>query len=400
MAERRCFSASLCLFLIRKRKNLSKLKKNVYKMKGAYDDDDDDDDSSINEQMFPSGMPLPDGVEYPKEDERIKFSIPPHANADGKGWGPAECESEQAMFANSIAFLKAIADHDWDRVNQCLKSRVDLNFVDEKGSSAVHLAISARHADLLRFLLGQGADVTLVTDDGKTALHYAVAHNDIRAVVFFLHLHKLNGDWDKSIHRITKDTGDNALHLAALWGNARIAKRLIKAGVDFTCKNKEGQTPLMYAHQYGHTELAVLLQTHIDKEKAQISTEMRSQLNEWSAQQWMSNPPKYTQLSMDHFMSAPAKRVRFIDNQIHCTGVGYFGDADDRTDRERAFWESKARYRRDDDDDVMYVNEEEDNKEENAEVEITAWFDESDQNGDEWIMKRPPSDSDDFAGEA
>lgn len=362
---------------------------------------DNEDSSSIDDVMFPP-IVLP-GENAPNASftgDRIKFSIPQHPS--GKGWLPKECESEQEMFIGSIAFLKAIADGDWAQVNRCLMQRVDLDFVDSEGRSAIHLAISARHAELLRFLVGQCADVTSVTDDGRTALHYAVAHNDIRAVVLLLHLHKLNGESDKTIHRLVKETGDNALHLAALWGNVRIAKRLIKAGVDFTCKNKAGQTPLMVAETFEHVELANLLRSYIEKEKSDIAAEMQKQRDElvvpsWNRtvaddgappSVWRGTAPNYVQLSLDHYgIMSPSnnKRARRVvrfqdspppdewsdggaeDNEIHCNGFGYFGGSDDDellressnrqragqdefVERERRFWENKKREPVDDDD--------------------------------------------------
>lgn len=275
-------------------------------------------------------------------ETRPKLKWPSHPDCDGKGWLPQPYDTDGEMYRGSLGLLAAIKDRDWIKVNACLQRRVDLDFCNEDGACALHLAIAERHRDLVRFLLGQGANVTFATDAGFTALHYAVAHNDLRLVAVLLHVHALNGDSDKTVHKCTKDTGDNAVHLASLWGNVRIAKRLIRAGVDFTCKNKAGQTPLMIAEANGYAELCDYLKQAIEHERSQLEAERQRQCS--------SFPPhasNYVQMPIGAYFESGVPgskpKVRFVDDD---------GDGQIASNRaeEASFWVSKKKRLRSDAD--------------------------------------------------
>ena len=169
---------------------------------------DDESESDVSSDMFPTCIaPSPDGTALIEvaPPERPELLIPPVPNCDGKGWGPKTFATEQEQLVASRAFLHAIAEEDWNKVNSLLAYRVDLEFCNDIGMTALHLAISKRHKELVRFLIGQGIDVRCVTDNGQTPLHFACAHNDLRLVALLLNIHKRNGEeHDKTIHRTTK----------------------------------------------------------------------------------------------------------------------------------------------------------------------------------------------------
>lgn len=261
---------------------------------------------------------------------------PPVEGCDGKGWGPRQIP-EQARLVASINFLNAIEEHDWSRVERLLKLDIDLDMRDDEGRCALHLAIQARHKELVRFLLQRPVDITFVTDAGRTALHFACAHNDLYLVHWLLHIHRLNGDWDQTIHRLTKDDGENALHLAAMWGNVRIGTRLIKRGIDFTCKNKQGQTPADVARLQGCEDFVKMIDGYVERERAhrkRIEDQLRQQqLQAWRVQQpsyysttsndswrtWREKHgfelPTYKQTTLDQYQRRPRNRVNLLDEQ-------------------------------------------------------------------------------------
>ena len=49
------------------------------------------------------------------------------------------------------------------------------------------------------------------------------------------------------------------MHLAAMKGRKGVAKMLLERGADPRKENKEGETPLSLARDYGHREVVVLL---------------------------------------------------------------------------------------------------------------------------------------------
>lgn len=66
---------------------------------------------------------------------------------------------------------------------------MDFDVRNEKGMAALHSAISVRQADLVKFLLEQGADTDVQDDIGRTPLMFACAHNDNRLVCCLTWLH-------------------------------------------------------------------------------------------------------------------------------------------------------------------------------------------------------------------
>jgi ankyrin repeat protein len=51
----------------------------------------------------------------------------------------------------------------------------------------------------------------------------------------------------------------SALHLCSFFGLEHIAKRLLKLGYQVNSQDYQGETPLHYAAQYGHGQMARLL---------------------------------------------------------------------------------------------------------------------------------------------
>jgi len=100
--------------------------------------------------------------------------------------------------------------------------------INEEGFAPIHLAISKGHEQLVRFLMGQAVDIDASTDDGITPLIMACFFDEKRLVQCLLFL-------GANVHKITKN-GLNALHYCAMHGNVEIGKKLIKRGIDLTCK--------------------------------------------------------------------------------------------------------------------------------------------------------------------
>ena len=58
-----------------------------------------------------------------------------------------------------------------------------------------------------------------------------------------------------NVHAVTNN-GRTALHFAAVYGRARVADVLLQANASTTAVNKYGLTPVQLAEQNGHGELA------------------------------------------------------------------------------------------------------------------------------------------------
>lgn len=55
----------------------------------------------------------------------------------------------------------------------------DLDFQDEVGSTALHIAVANKDIEVTKLLLGRDADLFMTDDNGLTALHVAVAQSSV-----------------------------------------------------------------------------------------------------------------------------------------------------------------------------------------------------------------------------
>ncbi|XP_055869997.1 death-associated protein kinase 1-like isoform X4 [Biomphalaria glabrata] len=93
-----------------------------------------------------------------------------------------------------------------------MAANIDFNTANKHGETAVHMAASGGHVDVLKFLLSKGVDIS-----------------------------------------IRDKQGDNAIYWAARQGHTDIIKCLVEAGVPISTQNKSGETALHVAARYGHT---------------------------------------------------------------------------------------------------------------------------------------------------
>ena len=103
-----------------------------------------------------------------------------------------------------------------------------------------------------KLLIQRGANPSLASTNGSTALHFA-AHRGNDQVAELLVNHA----------EIEVDSKDNAhmtpLHLACVSGNAAISRLLLDQGADITAKSSELMTPLHTAVYNGNSEVAAMI---------------------------------------------------------------------------------------------------------------------------------------------
>jgi hypothetical protein len=160
----------------------------------------------------------------------------------------------------SFNFLKAIREKRWTAVNQSLKHGIDLSLIGEDDRSALHWAIELRHEELVRFLLEQAVDLDSIDADGQTAMHLACFYDDLRLVQCLIFC-------GANPHRVTDD-GLNVLHFCAAHGSLEIAKEFVRFGIDYQCQTKESKaTPSDVAKEFGHLHMVEFFQEEIKKQE-------------------------------------------------------------------------------------------------------------------------------------
>lgn len=147
-----------------------------------------------------------------------------------------------------------------DIVTRALENVPDINAYIQTGLTALQLACRDNHAAIAYLLLEHPAikPNTPARDHSKfTALHFAVARNNVDCVVALLKYHeehKLNLNLDT-----TDEGGNSPLRLAAETGNHMILALLVEAGASTIIPDIMGKMPEHSAEELGHTEITKLL---------------------------------------------------------------------------------------------------------------------------------------------
>jgi ankyrin repeat protein len=150
-----------------------------------------------------------------------------------------------------------------------------------------HHNLEKARIKIAKILITRGADLYAVNKQGKTALDLARAnnHDEIASMLAYamaapLYYAALGGDskhvlalLDKDaalINNMTNEKGNTPLMYMVSTSNydpgfnknlVKVAAILIARGADLHIKNKEGETALVLARYYGHTEIATMIET-------------------------------------------------------------------------------------------------------------------------------------------
>jgi hypothetical protein len=118
-------------------------------------------------------------------------------------------------------------------------------------STPLHEASTFGHVEVVRILIGHGADVTARDNDGKTPLHLASIHENVEVARFLI---KHGADATAQANN-----GWTPLHVASSCGCVEVARVLVEHGADVTAQGNDGRTPFYLALAYGHVEVAQFL---------------------------------------------------------------------------------------------------------------------------------------------
>lgn len=156
------------------------------------------------------------------------------------------------------------------------------------------LATSKGQNSTVKFLLKQGADVTMTSGDGITALHIAVMTENEELVRLFensgINMHAKDKQGNSALHHVKTQTiaqfllekglnlkesnaeGDHPLHVASFWGREAVVQYLLKSGAEVNATNQSGDTAFTIASRAGHESVVRILIAH----GVDVSRSMRS----------------------------------------------------------------------------------------------------------------------------
>ncbi|KUJ10009.1 ankyrin [Mollisia scopiformis] len=137
---------------------------------------------------------------------------------------------------------------------------VDINAQDAEGVTLLHLAAMRSEARLF-YLLEEGADPSILTKDGRNALHLACRAREGNVVEYLSHnfMTMIN---QRDIH------GRTPLHDACASGLLESVRSLLKAGADITAVDNNKRTPLHACAEYADEEKLWSLLARHNKESS------------------------------------------------------------------------------------------------------------------------------------
>lgn len=147
---------------------------------------------------------------------------------------------------------KAITEGDKKSVSELLASGADANVAAKTGAMLpLSLAFGGNQLDIARILIERGANVDAKNSKGVCVIHQAIVLGRPEWVEFLL----MNGA-DVNVLTDQQPSGSTPLHLA---DNLKVVELLLHHGADVSFQSPDGTAPLHDAVSGGHQEIVIAL---------------------------------------------------------------------------------------------------------------------------------------------
>ncbi len=146
-------------------------------------------------------------------------------------------------------------------IDKLLIAGAEINIVSQDGKTPLHIAARVGNVDVVNMLIKAGADKDKADSLGYTPLHVAIFEGQVGIV------NRLIGE-GADTNKAT-ETGGTPLHIATEIGNTDVVNVLIKARADIDRVDNGGYTPLYAAAELNEVDIAkALITSDADKDKA------------------------------------------------------------------------------------------------------------------------------------
>ena len=136
-------------------------------------------------------------------------------------------------------------------VKYLLKQGADPSLQDNNGWNVLHFASQGGNPEVIELMLSHMLSIDSRTKEGCTPLMIAAGNDKLQAVKYLL---KQGADLS-----LQGTTGWNVLHHASRSGNVAIMEEILSHENDIECRNNSGETPLMLAQICGNSEVVAYL---------------------------------------------------------------------------------------------------------------------------------------------
>lgn len=155
-----------------------------------------------------------------------------------------------------------------NEIQKLLRHGVDINDVDRKGDTPLHVAVAENRIKSIEALFDGVAkvatsniDLSILNDNGYTALHLAIKNSNLTLVKMIKG--KAGASHVKLFETVETKHGNSALHIAVETGADDIVKFILENRcVDVNATNLSGHTPLLLARAMKYTGIVKALLEH------------------------------------------------------------------------------------------------------------------------------------------
>ncbi|CAK79451.1 unnamed protein product (macronuclear) [Paramecium tetraurelia] len=159
-----------------------------------------------------------------------------------------------AAYRGSLKTIKLLEQYgaDYKIKNYNGKSQLPI-----KELTVLHTASQGDCPLTIYYYLQKGIDINVIDNKGSSPLHWAAYSGSYNAVNFLI-------SWNANLNLQDTDTSVTPLHLATMQANSRIVRKLLMKGADRSIKDSNGKTPLDLAIENDFKTVEIMIRDKND----------------------------------------------------------------------------------------------------------------------------------------
>ncbi|CAC5416768.1 DAPK [Mytilus coruscus] len=132
-----------------------------------------------------------------------------------------------------------------------MAQNIDLLATNKHGETALHMAASGGHTEIIKYLQSKGADVNVVDKNVDGLIYWAARQGQLEVIKY---LKEENVSLDTQ-----NKSGESALHVAARYGHSAVIAYLVSEGAELNQQDTLGDTALHSAAWHGFNQIVASL---------------------------------------------------------------------------------------------------------------------------------------------